>query len=508
MINLSALAFPQNLPLRGRWLPLWLIIIAVLTSVMIALLPFRTAAFVLIGLTLIVLVLIQPLIGIALVLLAGPLGAVESLQFSSSLPKSAQLLFLFTITIWLAHGVTRRRIFIARTPLNLPLVIFIGVGALSLLGADSLNFGLKELIKWVELMVIMLVVTDLTAWRRPRTQPHENARPDRNINPLWILAILLLAAVSQGIIGIWQFGLRGDGPDHFMILDRFYRAFGTFQQPNPFGGFMGISAALAIGGFVGLLLKLISKIKLGDQLRLNEFGWLFFLGVSVVVTSLGLIMSWSRGAWFGFAAGMLVFVFFLPRKRKYGVLLVMLGLLFLLVAIQFGLLPASISERLAGFGDEVQIQDVRGVFVTTENFAIIERLAHWQAGIEMARVHLFSGVGFGNYEPAYHEFGLLNWPHPLGHAHNYYLNILAETGIIGLLLYLILWGTILIQAIRLLSRLEWIQRGMVLGLLAAWTALSVHHFFDKLYVNNLYLYFGVMLALQQVIQINNDQHNL
>jgi len=43
-----------------------------------------------------------------------------------------------------------------------------------------------------------------------------------------------------------------------------------------------------------------------------------------------------------------------------------------------------------------------------------------------------------------------------------------------------------------------------LGLLAAWTAISVHHVVDKLYVNNMFIYFGVMLGLQQVLDKQND----
>ena len=49
------------------------------------------------------------------------------------------------------------------------------------------------------------------------------------------------------------------------------------------------------------------------------------------------------------------------------------------------------------------------------------------------------GVGFGNYEVIYDDFRLPNWKEPLGHAHNYYLNIFAETGIIGVSAYLLMW---------------------------------------------------------------------
>jgi O-antigen ligase len=201
---------------------------------------------------------------------------------------------------------------------------------------------------------------------------------------------------------------------------------------------------------------------------------------------------------------MAVLIFFLPRRRLFGLLLLLLLLLTTLVAFQVDLVPATISSRLSSFAADLDIRDVRGVQVTIENFADIERLAHWQSGIDMARDNLFLGVGFGNYEPAYEEYGLLNWPHPLGHAHNYYLNLLAESGGIGLLTYIALWLVILIQAMKLLRTSSWLRRGMALGLLAAWVALSVHHLVDKLYVNNMYLFIGVMLGLQQVLALKDD----
>jgi O-antigen ligase len=439
------------------------------------------------------------------VLLAGPLGAIESLWIGASLPKSGQLLFIATVGAWLGYGVLRRRINLAHTALNLPLALFISAGALSLLGADSLRFGIIEIIKWLELALIMLIVVDIgTTWYRQ----------DRNtivVSPLrfgidirWIVAALLIAGLSQAIVGIWQFGLRGSGPDHFLILERFYRAFGTFQQPNPYGGFMGITASLAIGVTVGLVVDLFTRRNKPLTWKYSDWLWLLFVGSVAAITSTALIMSWSRGAWLGFAAAMAVLIFFLPRRRLFGLLLLLLLLLTTLVAFQVDLVPATISSRLSSFAADLDIRDVRGVQVTIENFADIERLAHWQSGIDMARDNLFLGVGFGNYEPAYDEYGLLNWPHPLGHAHNYYLNLLAESGGIGLLTYIALWLVILIQAMKLLRTSSWLRRGMALGLLAAWVALSVHHLVDKLYVNNMYLFIGVMLGLQQVLALKDD----
>jgi putative inorganic carbon (HCO3(-)) transporter len=154
----------------------------------------------------------------------------------------------------------------------------------------------------------------------------------------------------------------------------------------------------------------------------------------------------------------------------------------------------------------VRFEDVRGVGINDANYAVIERLAHWQAALEMFRYNLWTGVGFGCYEPAYWDFALINWPIALGHAHNYYLSIAAETGLIGLIAYLFLWGVILWQSWRATRRAKGLLRGVAIGLLGTWTHITVHHLLDNLYVNNVHLHIGVLLGLLAfVIQQTNQQ---
>jgi O-antigen ligase len=486
--------------------PVWLMALSFGVGITIAILPLTHSLAIIGGIAFFLLILIQPLFGLALVLIAGPAGAFENIVFGNRVPESGQLLLLVTLTAWLAHGVIRRRLIIHKTPLNLPFALFVGVGLLSLLTAESLSYGLKEVLKWLEIWLVMQMVYDLSTYRRQVKIDGAllDGRRQARFDTRWLMAMLLIAGLSQAFIGIWQFALRGDGPDHFMILDRFYRAFGTFQQPNPYGGYMGLSACLAIGATIGMFVVLLPYLKRRQIGRPAEWLWLLFFGACALFTSMGLVMSWSRGAWLGFAAGMAVLLVFLPRKRFIGLLLLASSILFLLVGLRVNLLPASLSSRLVGFSEDLQVGDVRGVHITTENYAVIERLAHWQAGADMARENLLLGVGFGNYEPAYQDYATLNWPHPLGHAHNYYLNIMAESGIVGAIIYLSLWATIFVQVIRLIGHLDWPHKGIALGLLAAWMALSVHHFFDKLYVNNLFIFLGALLGLQQVLTTIDD----
>lgn len=493
----------QYQPRALIWQPAWLFVLALTAGLVVALAPLEWALLLVLGAALSLLTLIQPLFGLTVVLLAGPAGALENHLLGANIPESGQVLLFATFFAWVFRGVVHRRLVVHKTPLNVVFAIFITLTLATLVPAKSLSYGAKEVIKWVEMWLVMQMVLDLSITRRDRAG--SIARTENRVHDArWLMAMLLMAGLSQALVGIWQFALRGDGPEHFMILERFYRAFGTFQQPNPYGGYMGLTASLAIGATVGMLFVLIRHLRRGQRGHVSDWLWFTFFGFCGLLAALGLVMSWSRGAWIGFAAGMAILLVFVPRRRSVGLLVLAASLAVLSIALYLNLIPSALSSRLVSFSDDLQIGDVRGVFITTENYAVIERLAHWQAGADMARTELLTGVGFGNYEPAYEDYALLNWPLPLGHAHNYYLNILAETGLLGALAYMALWGVIFVQVIRATNRLRWHQRGLALGLLAAWTALSVHHLFDKLYVNNLFIYFGAMLGLQQVLSMTDD----
>jgi O-antigen ligase len=150
--------------------------------------------------------------------------------------------------------------------------------------------------------------------------------------------------------------------------------------------------------------------------------------------------------------------------------------------------------------------DVRGVVISDANYAVVERLAHWQAALGMASDAPWLGVGFGNYEAVYPRYALVNWPMALGHAHNYYLNLLAETGIVGLAAYLGAWGVLVVLTLRALVRTHGMARGLALGALAGWAHLSAHSLFDKLYVNNMFLHIGAMVGLIGVLLLESRIH--
>ncbi len=449
---------------------------------------------------------IEPLVGVGAFLFLGPLWAYLRAEVPEVPPQVAQAFVALTLAAWLARGLARRDIRLPRSPIALPLAIFIAAGWFSLISPwnrveqhpEWLSlYGVLELVKWVQILLIALVVADLLATDRRRAW--------------WLMGMLLAGGLLQAGVGIYQFGLRGNGPDHFAILGgRFYRAYGTFEQPNPYAGYIGTTLALALGIAWGLFTEISARIRR----RGWRWGWkvagargLALLGSGIACVGMGtaLVMSWSRGAWLGFGAALVMMAMALPRRTRWGIMLVVVILAALIGLYRLGVLPPSLTERLTGFVQDVRFEDVRGVGINDTNYAVIERLAHWQAALDMWRYRFWAGVGLGCYEPAYPDFALINWPIPLGHAHNYYLNLAAETGLVGLGAYLLLWGCVFWQTWRVTRQAVGLPRGVAIGLLGTWSHWSVHHFLDNLYVNNVHLHVAVWLGLLTWVVLNSTE---
>jgi len=98
------------------------------------------------------------------------------------------------------------------------------------------------------------------------------------------------------------------------------------------------------------------------------------------------------------------------------------------------------------------------------------------------------------------------WEEPLGHAHNIYLNVLAETGVIGFTAFLTLWGAAVVWVWRCTRAGAWPGRhhawgrALAAGLLGVLAHLAVHSLFDNLFVQGIYLHLAFWFALLAATQ--------
>ncbi len=258
-----------------------------------------------------------------------------------------------------------------------------------------------------------------------------------------------------------------------------------------------------------------------DTVRPHGSGWLFPLGVLVIagsvtlITVSALITSFSRGGWVGaLAGGGVLALATLPAlepalRRMIRRLLIAGGLLGILVLALGGggLLPAPLAQRLNSITANLRLFDVRSVTVTPANFAVVERMAHLQAGWNMLNARPILGVGPGNYSTAFEQplaldaprFTTRPWYASRGHAHNYYVHIAAEAGLLGAIAYLTLIGMVAVQAAQAVRRARhWLWRGVAIGSAGVVAAVAAHNLFENLHVLNMGLQLGVIWALMTV----------
>ena len=134
--------------------------------------------------------------------------------------------------------------------------------------------------------------------------------------------------------------------------------------------------------------------------------------------------------------------------------------------------------------------------VTNANFSAVERAAHWLAGVRMFASHPLLGVGIGNYSAAYPRYHPRGWYAVAWHAHDYYINIAAEAGIVGLTAYTLMIGVALWYSYVTVRQVDdRLAYAAALGVLGAVTATSFHNLFDVLYVHGMAAFMGLLVGL-------------
>lgn len=243
-----------------------------------------------------------------------------------------------------------------------------------------------------------------------------------NIKPLlWSLA---LSAAVQALIAFWQFlnqavaankwlGMASHLPAEITssVIStgdyRWLRAYGTLPHPNILGGFL----------VIGLLAVLYLYFKESNNWRR------LLLVANLIFITVGLFFSFSRSAWL--AALFLYFVwtalffyrqkFTIWLKISFYLLLVLAPLIIIYQPLVMTRLSAQ--ERL-------------------EERSIKQRLNSLVEAKEIFSKNPVFGVGLGNYTYylSVSKPGFLGWSYQS--AHNLYLLILAELGLVGLGLFL------------------------------------------------------------------------
>jgi O-antigen ligase len=213
-----------------------------------------------------------------------------------------------------------------------------------------------------------------------------------------------------------------------------------------------------------------------------ELRWLF--GFAAIVKGIAVVLSLSRGGIISVVAGMfflIVMSFQLQRQRKKtaakaGHLLfakqvaVVLGIVAIISAGILWIGADPVINRVTQ-GQSSAANSVKETFYTSRGWV-------WSDTISMIRANPLLGVGLGAYETAFSIYSKSDGSLRVPQAHNDYLQIVADSGVIGGLIalwFIVLMFRAVSRGVRSGDRL---YAGLALGGGAGIFGLLVHSLFD------------------------------
>jgi len=433
---------------------------------------------------------------------AGAIGIVAALSPAWAVTLLTASLALNNVLAWDAGGTTitlpyalvigvvvgwALRVFALREPLRQspiawPLAACVLAGLFSVVAASDLAAWSNEIQVWVNGLAIFVVATQ--AIRTP-TQ-------------VWrIVAVMAGCTVALAGYALWQV-VEDMGPSSYEV-GGLLRAYATFGGPNSFAKYLEMTVPLLAAISGAWLVAVTPWLRDRVPLIARSIPW-WVGGLATVATAAGglaLILTQSRGGWIGAALGLAVVALLLGGVYRWTFIIATFAIVLLAILTPVG-------DRVAlRFGSEALGISTSStpVNVTPANWAVQERLAHYRAGLHMVEENPWLGVGAGNFDARYREYTeVWRFRIPRSHAHNAYIQVAAQSGLVGLGAYLALIVTI---TIRLRSRWRAVRgsdRIIVIGAIGVSVAVATHNLFDYLHVGVLPIQLSIVWALAERVR--------
>jgi len=315
-------------------------------------------------------------------------------------------------------------------------LLFLFIGFLSIFVASSPTAAIKKLLFLINIFLLFPIIRDVAK---------DEAQKQTIIKVGAIaLGIVLLVGFSQVISGFftplynfWQWWANhvitvfyGNNLSELLKVSNTWfayypdspptlRMFSVFPDSHSFAMFIIIGLV-----FSGSLLKKPGKI---------------IIWVLIVFSLLALISSGSRGVWLSAIIPFLsaMFLLFFRKEKIFKPFVLML----IIFALSFPISSLLLSNSRQD-GEDATLAFKRAKSIADlEELSVKSRLGIWKASFESILKHPLLGVGIGNYAIVLGED--ISAAKKGASAHNLYLDVASETGILGLIAFLLIFWEIL-----------------------------------------------------------------
>lgn len=349
------------------------------------------------------------------------------------------------------------------------------VGLASVITAENTDLVLYKLSNYIKDVLVTLVVVVLIK------------RPPILRSVSWAL---LSAGIFMGTLSVYQY-----------MTGTFTNNYGGFAQTD-FQNIVGETNNYRLGGPIGdanfyaQIMLVLVPIALERMLHERKFAIKILAGWAAVVTLLTVIFTFSRGGFVGLAISLIILAYFNPPRPVDMVFLLGLG-----IGLSF-FVPATYFDRILSLNSLLPGQNGGGINIR-EDKSIQGRASQVLTAWSMIRQYPLLGVGMNNFSSRYQEFSKEIGLAPSASArslHNLYLEVAAETGILGFSsFFMIIWLTIrsILNAWKIFRDELADDYANLTGGLAAGVGgyLMAAFFVHAAYPRQFYLLIGIVFAL-------------
>ena len=413
--------------------------------------------------------------------------------FNPTKEITAELLVIIGLMFWGLRMINKEEIKFISTPLNLPILSFIAICVLSLIWSNSFFVSLKELPLFLAGPLLYFIIVN-------------NLNSEKQINH--ILNIMLIIGGLFGIYGIFQY----NNMDFFSFWQGNVgrqKVFGLSGNVGYFAGYLMFPLPIAISLFfvcknkVKKILLLIGVLAMsGALLATFTRGSYLALGISSIFMFL-LFLS-ARG------------IFFIKENKKIFIVI----LIAILVTTFLFVIPNTFNKQGTVIS---KIKSIISIAQLSKDSSLKRREAIWGFSTLMIKDHLLLGSGLGTfkyntlrYQAKFFDQGQNRALYPYGvadKAHNEYLQLGAELGIIGLGIF---FSLIIIYFNYGVKKLKSIKDKYILGIVIGLMGSIIAFLIDGLFWFPLHLptntaMFWLILGLTIVTikaEVNADKTNL
>jgi O-antigen ligase len=238
--------------------------------------------------------------------------------------------------------------------------------------------------------------------------------------------------------------------------------FGPFVNRNHFAGWMLMALCVLIGSLMGQIERTLPDMKPGRTrvvawLSSPQAGGLYLTAGAAVLGALSLIWTLSRSGILAFMVALTAFAWLMARRRR------------LSLAWRAGVGVALVGVAVAAMLWRVSVNDTSWLRNPQDLFT---RLDAWRDGWHLIRDFVWCGVGLNAYPTAMLFYQTKNLDMYVAQAHNDYLQLLAEGGVLMVIPALFAMAMLVrsvrrnLAAVRHENRGYWIRAGAAVGMIA------------------------------------------